>query len=427
MSFDDAGSTILSMLFGVAQYDAEIRRQQLDRFACQYTQPLVDYLSQKNKLSTHEASDLVQGFWLAKLIQPDPSANLVAAYLLTQRHQSQPESNSFRKYLLRSLSNYFLDYARRKQTIVSIDEMQGFEPVSEADYQVFDNVWANALLRTVVDRVLEECSTNDQQAMWELFCRQIVLPNLTGQKPPGYALLASELGYADARTAGNAVRTVIRKFQSHLRLCIRDYLPVNSIAESDHGVETELASIIELLSRPGGLAKEMFDDIIESKWTQPSSEIPQSSFIDLDTKKSAFLVGPEHSLYSTDEDIAFRWQQILVKPIFEWLQEAGETLERIDGKFSDLAQRSTLPENVLQRIRNVAKRLARDPGDEPQVVLAAIYMLAIASCYQNQGKLLTADPPAKIRLRIDQIVRCNWLDQPTKSYLNEFALALVGQ
>jgi len=424
MNNDTAGSTIMSVLFGVAQHDDDLRRKQLERFACQYAQPLVNYLIRKNWAIADEARDLVQEFWLDKLIEPDPSVNLVALYLQSQWRQTSREENSFRKYLLRSLSNFYIDYTRRKRPVIGIEGVE--QIASEADYQTFDAVWANSLLRTIVTRVRDECLVNDQQLMWQLFCRQIVLPKLTGNGPPGYALLASEFGFSDARSAGNAVRTVIRKFQSHLKNCVRDYLPINSIGKSDEMVDEEFSEIVKILSKPGLLEREMFEDIIVTKDSQLGPD--ESFFMNNVASTHNLLVDPQESLYASDDDIAHRWLQIRSNSIAQWLgTECEDSEECKQSNFSDLAHGRFLSEDTLLNIRNTAKQLAKVTGDEPQLLLATIYLLAIASCFQHHSKLLTSDPAKKIRLRVDQIIHMKWLDNGTREYLTTFAAALSKQ
>ena len=319
MTFDNAGSTIMSILFGVAHKDDALRREQLERFASQYTQPLVDYLERSKRVDSLDASEIVQEFWLVKLIQPNPEDNLVAKYLESLRNRLDDATDSFRKYLLRSISNHYLDSLRkRKLNVVSLEQLEGFDVVSDSDCNIFDSVWANSLLRQVVTRVRSECRANDQLAMWQLFCRQIVLPQLTNNGPPGYALLATEMGYSDARSAANAVRTVIRKFQSHMKSCISDYLPIKDITDSENRVEQEFSEILELLSKPGILDRELFDDVIGDGTSKIEPDDSKSSFINLPEQSSNFLVGPEQSLYAKDEDIEFRWRQILAMPPFPY-------------------------------------------------------------------------------------------------------------
>lgn len=425
MTFDNAGSTIMSILFGVAHKDDALRREQLERFASQYTQPLVDYLERSKRVDSLDAAEIVQEFWLVKLIQPNPEDNLVAKYLESLRNRLDDATDSFRRYLLRSISNHYLDSLRkRKLNVVSLEQLEGFDVVSDSDCNIFDSVWANSLLRQVVSRVRSECRANDQLAMWQLFCRQIVLPQLTNNGPPGYALLATEMGYSDARSAANAVRTVIRKFQSHMKSCISDYLPIKDITDSENRVEQEFSEILELLSKPGILDRELFDDVIGDGASKTEPDDSKSSFINLPEQSSNFLVGPEQSLYAKDEDIEFRWRQILAMPIAGWLESVGEPLEEpLDDRFKSLACGNFFSESVVLHIRNTAKKLARATGDEPPAILAAIYLLAIASGYTHHGQILSSDPKEKIQGRISQIIRYPWLDRNSKAFLSATAHA----
>lgn len=243
MVFDSAGSTIMSVLLGIAQSDESERKQYLERFASQYTQPLVEYLCRAKQLGPEEAADLVQNFWLAKLILPKPADNLVAKYLDAQRTKHDDAQNSFRSYLMRSIANHCLDDARiSKRKPLSLQDVPGFDIPEKLDNYTFDTAWANAILRKIVNDVRDECRANEQEEMWTLFCRQIVLPKLTGTSPPGYAQLAQEFDYSSTRSATNAVRTVIRKFQRILKQHIRNYLPIIELERSDSLIETEVSN-----------------------------------------------------------------------------------------------------------------------------------------------------------------------------------------
>ena len=112
--------------------------------------------------------------------------------------------------------------------------------------------------------------------------------HITNNGPPGYALLATEMGYSDARSAANAVRTVIRKFQSHMKSCISDYLPIKDITDSENRVEQEFSEILELLSKPGILDRELFDDVIGDGTSKIEPDDSKSSFINLPEQSSNF-------------------------------------------------------------------------------------------------------------------------------------------
>ena len=167
MTFEFANSTIMSVLYGVAHQDATQRRSQLERFALQYTQPLVAFLCRAKRISQEQAEEIVQSFWLHKLILPPPEQTIVAKFIDKVRRSGAMRAGSFRRYLMRAVANHFLDGMRRdKYTPASLEAMVGFDVVSELDRQTFDAAWANAILRSCVNGVREECLGNGQESMW---------------------------------------------------------------------------------------------------------------------------------------------------------------------------------------------------------------------------------------------------------------------
>lgn len=426
MTFDFTNSTIMSVLFGVAQHDQAQRRQQLERFALQYTQPLVTFLCRTKRIEPEQAEEIVQDFWLAKLVLPSPDQTIAAKYLVKVRETAATSPGSFRRYLMRSIGYHFLDRMRRnKNAPASLDGMEGFDVVSEQDCQAFDAAWANSILRTCINEVHQECIANDQIPMWQLFCSQIVLPKLWGTPPPGYATLATKFEFSDARTAANAVRTVIRKFQSHLNARVLDYLPVEPSEKSNRSIEQECSAILALLSKPGALDSKLFEDVV--RHVAPDERRgPESSFMGISVDERPFLTDPSQSLYSTDADFHFRWQQLLITPICKWLASHAESCDAtLPTTFRDMARGQTLSTELLLSIRNTAKRLAREEQDEPQVILATLYLASIANGQRNHNTLLTADPPAKILRRIDQILQHSWLDSDTRQLLSRFQSSLL--
>ena len=417
----------MSLLLGVSQIDDSCRRSQLERFAVQYTQPLVMFLVGTKRMPVEEASEIVQDFWLAKLISPAPTENLVAKYLETVREEQGVRRSFFRKYLMRAVSNFYLDKLRRNRNpTFSIDEIATVAAPESSHDDTFDIAWANSIFRMIVDAVRAECKRKNQESLWLLFCKQIVVPKLTGQLPPGYAQLAAELNFPDAQSAANAVRTVIRKFQSHLRGRVRDYLPVELVDESDSWIESECIEIIDVLSKSSVLDVKLFDDIIQELQLEESTFIfKEQSMMEHVAIDQPFLVDPQTSLYATDDDLKLFWFQRLNTKVSDWLSsiKAGANVTSL-LTFRDLVAGEAISEEDLHVIRNAAKRLSRLQSDEPTCVLATIYLAAIASGFNQHQKLLSNDPPVKIVSRMEQVISYAWLDQDTRQLLKRFVASL---
>lgn len=431
MSFENAGSTIMSVLFGITDQNDRARSVYLERFVHQYSQPLVDFLCKAKMQTEEDALDLVQSFWVSKLLQPSPNENIVAKYLSAIKRPESDRPLTFRQYLLRSISNQLLDSLRRKKRLdmQSLDQLEGFDAVSQKDIDVFDNAWANRLLRTVVNNVHDECYQNNQMGMWKLFLRQLILPRLTNSSPPGYAELALAMGFRDARSASNAVRTVIRKFQSHMRQCIGDYLPVSSLAESDEGVTEEFDEIISLLSKPGALDPVIFGDVLKDcSDVGGLSTRNLSHFSNIGVQhEDGFLSDPDKTLYASEVDIECRWLQLRESSIAQWLKSLGGTLDApSEATFESLARNEFLPEQSIMEIRNVAKRAAREPEDEPVVIFGLIYLLAIAVGFEHHHRIFSSDPLEKIKIRMSQLLAFPWLDNNSKETLQTFVRVSLG-
>jgi hypothetical protein len=397
----------------------------MERFVLQYSQPLVDFLCKAKSQTEQDALDLVQSFWISKLLQPPPNENLVAKFLSTKDRPEMERSPSFRQYLLRSVSNQLLDSLRRKKRHgdQSLDDHEGLNVISRRDVDLFDNAWANRLLRIVVNNVRDECCRSNQMDMWDLFVRQIMLPRLTSSTPPGYAELAKELGFRNARSASNAVRTVVRKFQSHMKHCIADYLPLSSQAESDERISDEFDEMILVLSKPGALDHAMFDDLLQDRKVIPGTANTHVSHFSIlsDALDDGFLVAPEKTLYASVADVECRWMQILESSIGLWLKSLGNSPELpSDVTFASLARGEFFTEQSIMDIRNVAKRAAREPDDEPVVLYGLIYLLSIAVGFEHHHRIFSSDTVPKIKKRMTQLLAQPWIDPSSKKTLWSF-------
>src|SRR5690606_31192102 len=104
--------------------------------------------------------------------------------------KSEIPSLSFRKYLSRSLVNHWIGMCRksgRQPKIVSMEALEGWEPLEARVQDSFDVAWANHVLVRVLEAVRRECSSKDQLNMWRVFEAQALLPALCGSEPLGYA------------------------------------------------------------------------------------------------------------------------------------------------------------------------------------------------------------------------------------------------
>ncbi len=253
--FDDANSTVMSILHGVAGEHISQRQVSLERFCETYTQPLVNYLAKAKRLHVEDALDLVQIFWLSKMLKPSPGENLVAKFLVASQFR---EKSSFRNYLSVALNNFLRSKYRSGseaaiRSQVSIEQLEGWEVESPEDLNQFDLAWANHILVMVLERVRQECTSERLKMKWVVFTRLILQPIASNFPRPSYAELADELGVQDSKDIGNALTTFKRIFLRHLEIVVQDYLPANSREESLTAAKAEVATILAKLSKFGGL------------------------------------------------------------------------------------------------------------------------------------------------------------------------------
>ena len=419
--FDDAGSTIMSILYGVADPSDQLRRIHMEQFATQYTEPLVSYLIKVRGQPEDLVRDVVQSFWMKKLIEPKTSENIVSKYLSLYREQTSKSNLNFRSYLCTSIKRFLIDQLRSHKHLASLDYMEGIDLITVEDERGFDGIWANQILRRTVLGVQSECASNQQSGMWQLFLRQVLLPNLYSLKPPGYAELSQQLGYSDSKQASNAVRTVLRKFQNHLKHCIEDYLPVDASADRTVAIQNEANEILRVLSDPHSLDHELFEEIVKPFIsTDIKANCPISTF-SFSGGTQSFLQQPEESLYGTTQDLHCRWKQLMETEVYRWLDMLNELAGcEKSVRFLDVARAQKLPLDLLNHLRNVAKKASKQQIEEPVEILSTIYHLAIASAYINYGQVLSSDPIAKIRNRVQLLLKADWIDGNTRSLFSEF-------
>lgn len=418
MGLQDAQSTVMSILRGVAQADDTSRRLYLERFCLQYSQPLVDYLRYMRGVPLETAEDIVQEFWTVKLLTPAPAEHLIAKYLAKRADSS---TLGFRKYLGRSIKNFYIDQARQRGmrgSPLSINALEGWEPQTPASEKDFDVVWASHILNDVVNTVREECERLGQLEMWRLFVRVTLGTNSDNQHPPSLALLAAEHGFETAKQASNALQTIARKFRRALRLRIADYLPTGDIADSDAAEREEIEQLLQILSQPGGVSV----DILRIE--QASSALPNGETT-LHARSPSSASFRFENLMTSKGDYSALWPALLDNTIAEYLIESAMPCkpewQRI--KLFDLAKMSQPDLELLKLLRQRAKQVgaggigraaACDIDDSiPMEFHAVLYLTAIAVARTQLGERITKSDDNDLKSRIVNALKYSWLDQRT--------------
>lgn len=407
----------MSILCGAATTDEAARRMYMERFCDQYTRPLVDYLRFARAVPTETAEDIVQEFWTAKLFAPGPSGNLIAKYLDKRAENS---ALGFRRYLGRSLSNFFIDHVRhrdRRGGAVSLEAIEGWEPQAETADPNFDVVWASHILNDVVNSVRLECEQLGQLEMWLLFVQYTLSPS-SESNHGSLANLAAEHGFETAKQASNALQTISRKFRRTLKNRIADYLPIEDLVEAEAIERQEIEQLLQILSQPGGVSA----DILRLETILLPSEHGDSTLSGQYPSAASFRLT---NLAPSERDYGVLWLAFLDNKVTDWLSESLVECrpEWQTIKLSDLPNMGRPDLELLKLIRQQSKRLgveatsssrvAQLDGTTPTEILAVMYLTAIAIARTQYSERITKSSDSDLKRRIQSALQYSWLDQRT--------------
>ncbi len=415
MFVENTQSTIMSVLFGAAGQDANYRNECLQRFCQTYTTPLVRFLVATKKIDPDEAREIVQDFWLVKILQPAADKNLIAKYLDARDKNSV---SGFRRYLARSVSNHFINRQRTaeaayQRAVVSIDAMEGWEPSIEADAIEFDLVWANHLFKQVLEAVRQECDENGHHEKWQIFVRLILRPSFHGLPRPSYSELAQEMSIADPKSVGNAWVTVKRMLDRHFFQAVQDYLPARTPEQSSIDANREVRELLFRLSSVGGLRLSSSIAGLE-----PSHHFAEASL----TIESCSL----SALFQSKADLRSVWQAVRQVNLIN----AFDLQDRSESKFltiKDLIEGTELQPGDLNLLRSRCKQLGKSRDDEltnvlflPRDILRLVYLLAIISAKLHLSTLISGTSVDQLRRRSEKYVDAAWLDDATRAFCQRF-------
>ncbi|NQT83631.1 sigma-70 family RNA polymerase sigma factor [bacterium] len=218
------------------------RHEALREFLLRYWKPVYCYLRCRG--NSHEAAkDLTQGFF----------HEVVLGRGLIQK--ADRAKARFRTFLLRSLDHYAVSVRRAKQAkrrmpeggLVSLEEIDPAtipEPVYTADpAEVFDYVWASAVLDQVIAEVVGKCRETNSTTHWEVFRARVLQPILENTAPPSLTDLCDTYGISRTDEASNMILTMKRRFRAVLRGHVRQFVT------SDADVDDEIRYLMKVLSR----------------------------------------------------------------------------------------------------------------------------------------------------------------------------------
>ncbi len=415
MFLSNTESTMMSVLFGVAGQDDDARKEYLERFCVVYTKPLVRFLVLTKKLSEDDANEVVQDFWLAKVIQPTPEQNLISKYLLVRESK---EGSSFRRYLSKSLSFHFINRyrsaeTRRERANVSLDQLDGWEPEdAESDQIEFDAVWSNHLLDQVLGRVHSECLANGHADKWNVFVELVLRPGMRGVATPSYSELAKKLEVNSPKAVGNAWVTVKRMIQRHFVAAVQQYLPSGTPQESIADVENETREILYGLAARGGLRIKLEDNA-----EQVETSCETASF-----ELSGLLAG---DLFRSSADLREAWKSVLSSKVRSFFNESNPS--DTDASYDEWIRSSDTSLESLDRVRRFAKNHGKQASHElsgqhclPREIWALIYLLTLSIAKLRHGQDLSQMTLKQLQSRMLQFREAEWIDDFSKQTLLQF-------
>src|SRR6476659_172140 len=209
---------------------------------CQiYWAPLYGFVRSRG-YTVHDAQDLTQSFF---------------AYLLEHKlyARADRQKGRFRSFLLASVKNFLADAADRERTIKR-GGAQNFLPLHEEqakeaeslfqthsgtsnEDRLFDRSWAEALIVTVLERLLADYKREGKE---QLFNELRMFIAGGAEPPPSYAELGHRLGIAES-----TLRSHVTRLRARYREALR--AEVRRTVDSEAQVDQELRELLHVLTQ----------------------------------------------------------------------------------------------------------------------------------------------------------------------------------
>jgi DNA-directed RNA polymerase specialized sigma24 family protein len=217
-SFPDTSWTQVQLAGGNS---GGVRGEALEALLRNYYPALLSHLVVVRRLSEADAKDVLQGFVVGHILEKD---------LIGQARRNM--GSRFRSFLLTALDRYLIDQMRRAgrkkrcaDEQVQLDEGLDLEAETPDTSELFDVVWARALVREACRRVCEECTAKGCPKRRQVFEQRLLLPMIDGCAAVPYGELVDRLEISSPAEAANLLTTVKRMFVRHLRDLIAEYTP----------------------------------------------------------------------------------------------------------------------------------------------------------------------------------------------------------
>ena len=235
-------STHWSVVFaaGESQAEPEMAGAALAELCQIYWAPLYGFVRSRGH-TVHDAQDLTQSFF---------------AYLLEHKvfARADRQKGRFRSFLLASLKNFLADAADRERTLkrggaqifLPLHEQQAKEAESlfqthsgmSNEDRLFDRSWAEALIATVLERLLADYKREGKE---QLFNELRMFIAGGAEPPPSYAQLGHRLGVAES-----TLRSHVTRLRARYREALRT--EVRRTVDSEKQVDQELRELLHVLT-----------------------------------------------------------------------------------------------------------------------------------------------------------------------------------
>jgi RNA polymerase sigma-70 factor (ECF subfamily) len=196
-----------------------------------YWRPVYSYLRRKG-FSNEQAKDLIQGFFSEKIL---------GQQLLLRADRTK---GKFRTFLLTAIKNYAIDLHRKQKPMQALGEDIDKPGDTRGPEDEFDLIWAQELLKEVLQKLESECRSRDKNVHWKLFRAWLLDPKI-GASGADMSDLCAELGIETPGKAYNMIANVKGRFRKVLRDCLRRHVA------SDAAVDEEIHHFINIFSTRG--------------------------------------------------------------------------------------------------------------------------------------------------------------------------------
>lgn len=229
-------TTQWTLVWQAAREDSQHGRPALEQVIKRYWQPLYSF-ARRRGLSREDAEDATQEFL----------EGIVRGQLL---ESVDPAKGKFRAFLLGSWKHFLVDFRRRQQAAkrggsvktFSIDfeggeknwlELESREPDPD---RVFSLAWASSLLDEVRQRLRNDYSQSDRNAVFEM-----LMPQLTRNiNAAGYQALANDLNLSPS-----AVKVAMHRLRQRFGQTLRSV--VLETIDDPNDIDTEISDLVELM------------------------------------------------------------------------------------------------------------------------------------------------------------------------------------